>query len=166
MDLGELNRLPAPEAEAELLACCASPGWASRVAAGRPYQDEGDLLEAAEEAWWAQVPAEWRAAFAAHPRIGERATGEGRAARWSQREQSGTAGTPDEVMAALAECNRRYEEAFGHVFVVFASGRSAADMLELCRERLDNDPTEELAVAAVEQAKITALRLRRLLGIG
>ena len=166
MDLDRLNAMSADEAEATLLDCCASPGWAAAVAAGRPYQGVDALLAAAEDAWWSQPPDEWLQAFAAHPRIGERREGADRHSRWSRAEQSGATGAEQEVRDALARCNAEYEERFGHVYLVFATGKSAAEMLALCRERLDNDPAEELRVAAGEQAKITALRLRRLLGIG
>ena len=164
MDLDDLNALPADEAEAALLDCCASPGWAGEVAAGRPYDDIDALVMAAEDAWWAQPPTEWLQAFAAHPRIGERREGDDRHSRWSRTEQSSTADAGRATLDALAECNAAYEDRFGRVYLVFASGKTADQMLALCRERLDNDPTDELIVAAGEQAKITALRLRRLVG--
>jgi OHCU decarboxylase len=166
VDLDRLNALPAGEAEAALIECCASPAWAAEVAAARPYGSIDRLLMSAEDAWWAQPPAEWLRAFAAHPRIGERREGDDRHSRWSRTEQSGAVDAEPATLDALAECNAAYEERFGRVYLVFATGKSAREMLDLCRERLDNDPTDELIVAAGEQAKITALRLRRLLGIG
>ena len=103
---------------------------------------------------WAELgPADWLEAFAGHPRIGERA--EGRAAA----EQAGVAAAPAALLAALRDANRDYEERFGHIFLVCATGKSAAEMLELLRERLGGEPAEELAIAAEEQRKITRLRL-------
>jgi 2-oxo-4-hydroxy-4-carboxy-5-ureidoimidazoline decarboxylase len=166
VDLDGLNALPAAEAEAALLECCASPGWAAEVAAGRPYGSVERLLMSAEDAWWAQHPDEWLQAFAAHPRIGERREGDDRHSAWSRTEQSGAVGAGQATLDALAACNATYEERFGRVYLVFASGKTADEMLALCRERLGNDPTDELIVAAGEQARITALRLRRLVGIG
>ena len=166
MDLDELNALPAEAAEAALLDCCASPAWAADVAAARPYDDVETLLMTADDVWWAQPPEEWLQAFAAHPRIGERREGDDHHSRWSRTEQSGAADARRAVLDALAECNGAYEERFGRVYLVFATGKSAEEMLALCNERLDNDPTDELIVAAGEQARITALRLRRLVGIG
>jgi 2-oxo-4-hydroxy-4-carboxy-5-ureidoimidazoline decarboxylase len=65
----------------------------------------------------------------------------------------------DAVLEALADGNRRYEERFGYIFIVCASGRTAAEMLAMLTARLGNDPTREIEIAAAEQAKITALRL-------
>ncbi|HSR24555.1 MAG TPA: 2-oxo-4-hydroxy-4-carboxy-5-ureidoimidazoline decarboxylase, partial [Candidatus Eisenbacteria bacterium] len=128
------------------------------LAAGRPDPTRQALLEAAEHAWWALDERDWTEAFAAHPRIGEP---DGAAAR---REQQAVATAPAETLAALAEGNRRYERRFGHVYLVFASGRSAGELLDVLQERLRNDPATELRVAAGEQARITRLRLERLLG--
>ena len=100
-------------------------------------------------------------ALAAHPRIGERAPGPDREAAWSRREQSGVDGAGDETRAALVAANQAYEERFGHVFLVFATGRSAADMLAAAQERLGNDEEAERRVVGEELAKIAALRLER-----
>jgi beta-ureidopropionase / N-carbamoyl-L-amino-acid hydrolase len=156
--LRRLDDLSAEDAEAALLACCGSRRWAAAVAAGRPYASPAALCEAAERAWWALAPDDWLEAFAVHPRIGERETADVAA----RREQAGVAGAPAGTLAALAEGNRRYEERFGHVFLVFASGRSADELLAELRRRLDADPETELRTAAGEQAKITRLRLERL----
>lgn len=165
-----LGCLPPAEATRELLACCGSREWARRMEERRPFADPADLAEAAESVWRALAPGDWREAFAAHPRIGERAEppagGQGseeRTARWSAAEQAGAGGAPGEVLAALAEANRAYEDRFGRTYVVCATGRSAAEMLALCRQRLANDPETELRVAADEQLQITRLRLDKLL---
>lgn len=132
----------------------------------RPYRDTADLLETADRVWWALTPADWREAFAAHPRIGEKQQdGEDRSRRWSTEEQSGAAGARAAVLAELTEANRLYEERFGHIFIVCATGKSAGEMLALLRARLDNDPNDpetELRTAAEEQRKITRLRLEKL----
>jgi N-carbamoyl-L-amino-acid hydrolase len=154
-----LNDLAPEEAERELLACCASRRWAAALRAGRPHPTARALLAAAGREWWALSAPDWREAFAAHPRIGERAAADATA----RDEQRGVAGAPPETLAALAEGNRRYEERFGHVFLVRAAGRDAGEMLALLDRRLDSDPETELRVAAGEQAQITRLRLERLL---
>lgn len=156
--LERLNRLPREEAERELLACCGSRRWAAALAASRPHPTRQALLDAAERAWWALDEPDWSEAFAAHPRIGEP---EGATAR---REQAGVATAASATLAALEEGNRRYERRFGRVFLVFASGRRADELLRVLEERLRNDPETELRVAAGEQARITRLRLERLLG--
>ncbi|GAT64904.1 OHCU decarboxylase [Planomonospora sphaerica] len=162
--LADFNALGAAEAEAGLLACCASPVFARAVAAGRPYRDLAGLTAAAGAAVrgldWPQV----LRALAAHPRIGERAAGTGRGSAWSRREQSGTAGAGREVLDALAEGNRRYEERFGHVYLVCATGLSAAELLERLRGRLARDEETERRTVRAELEKITLLRLAGLLG--
>jgi allantoicase len=178
---GWLDALPARQAEAELLACCGSRAWAARVAAARPFADADAVAAAADQAWARLGPEDWLEAFAAHPRIGERpaaapaervpaapAASGGRpaaapaASTWSAREQAGVAGADPATLAELAAGNREYEEHFGHVFLVCATGRSASELLAALRERLGNDPATELRVAAEEQRKITRLRLEKL----
>jgi OHCU decarboxylase len=161
MDLAELNTLPAATARAELEACCASTAWVEEMLARRPFHDLSALLTAAEQVWWDLTPTDWYEAFAAHPRIGERPAGGDRSSRWSRAEQAGI-GEDDAAATELAECNREYEERFGHVFLIFATGRSATDILDECRRRLRNDPLREATEAAAEHARITNLRLRRL----
>lgn len=156
------NGLSAAEAERALLPCCASSAWAAEVAAGRPYASLEALAEAAERAWWGLPPAAWEEAFAAHPRIGEREA----AGAVERQEQAGVAGAAPATLAALAAGNRLYEARFGRVYLVQATGKSADEMLDLLQARLDNDPETELSVAAGEQAKITRLRLQRLLDSG
>ena len=143
------------DAQRELLSACGSREWARRMAAARPFASRERLLDTAERTWLDLGAEDWREAFGAHPRIGERATGV------AAREQSGTRDASAEVLRSLADANREYEERFGRVFLVCATGKSAKEMLDLCRLRLHNDPREELAVAADEQRKITRLRLEK-----
>lgn len=166
MDLAAFDALPADDAEAELLACCGSRRWAAAVAAGRPYRDLDDLQRAADGAWWSLEEADWHEAFAAHPRIGERPRGDGAHARWSTAEQSAAGRAEAAVQDEIARGNRAYEERFGHVFLIAAHGRTGEDILAELRRRLDGTPEEELRTAAEEQAKITRLRLARLVGQG
>lgn len=155
-DLAWLNALPGGEAVEVLLGCCAAPGWARRVAAGRPYASVADLLAAADAAWAAREPGDLSAAMAGHPRIGER-----RLAGWSQQEQSGIG--PDVAAArALREANAAYEDRFGHVFLICATGRGPVEILAELHRRMHNDPGAERDTAAAEIGKINALRLRKL----
>lgn len=153
-----LNRLSEEEAREVLLRCCGSERWAATMASARPFRSDEAVLREADRAWWSLGEEEWHEAFAAHPRIGERALRE----RWSAQEQAGVEGAPDSVLDALAEGNRAYEARFGWIFLISASGMSAAEMLAALRDRLSNDPAEELRVAAREQAEITRVRLRKL----
>jgi allantoicase len=154
-----LNALPAGQARSELLSCCGSTAWAAKMAASRPFTDASALADTADEVWDALDPDDWLEAFAAHPRIGDRAVG----GSWSSAEQAGVGGADPGVLAALAEGNLAYERRFGHVFLISASGRKADELLAALHERMGNDPEGELRVAAAEQRKITRLRLEKLL---
>lgn len=164
--LARLNALPAEEAEREFLACCGSPAWARRMAAARPFADAEALMERADAAWWDLDESDWRAAFRAHPRIGEtkaQAGQTGRAQAWSSGEQAGMRSAADATRAALAEGNAAYEARFGYIYIVCATGRTADGMLALLRSRLRNDAETEIRVAAEEQRRITRIRLEKLL---
>ena len=149
----------------DLLACCASERWAAAMIDERPFVTPDDMLTAASDIWWTLEEEDWLQAFAAHPRIGEQSPGNDRHSTWSRTEQAATTSATDDVREALAMCNRDYETTFGHVYLVFASGRTADELLTECRERLTNDPEEELLKAAEEQMRITEARLKKLLEI-
>ncbi len=155
--------LPEPAVVSRLLACCGSRAWASKVARARPFLGPTELFAAAEDAFDQLDRDDWLEAFAAHPRIGERAAGQSRSSRWSEQEQAGATDAPAEILEELAQANRLYEDRFDHIFLVCASGKSAFEMLNLLSERLNNDPDTELGIAAGEQRKITRLRLEKML---
>lgn len=162
-----LDALPREEAAEALRRCCASERWVDRMLELRPFGDDERLFAEAERVWGELEPEDWREAFEAHPRIGEREPSGGEpddptASEWSREEQSGVEGSAAPTRRALEEGNRRYEERFGHVFLIFASGRSGEEMLAELRHRLGNAPDEELRIAAGEQAKITRHRLEKL----
>jgi 2-oxo-4-hydroxy-4-carboxy-5-ureidoimidazoline decarboxylase len=134
--------------------------------AGRPYATTEALHAAAERVWATVAPADVLEAFAHHPRIGA-SVDELRArfaatSAWAGTEQGRVREAPGAVLEALRAANADYERRFGHIFIVCASGKSAAEMLDLLRARLANQPADELAIAAAEQAKITHLRLDKL----
>jgi OHCU decarboxylase len=156
--LVRFNALSREEAEAELRRCGGSGQWARAMAAARPLATRDAAWEAAERAWRGLDREGWVEAFRSHPRIGDRTvTGQ------EADEQAGATSASERVLDALAQGNRAYEERFGHIYIVCASGRSAEEMLFLLEERLANDPDTELAVAAAEHRKITRLRLEKLL---
>lgn len=158
------NRLSAADAERELVACCGSRTWARGIVARRPFVDEAALLQASDEIWLALRPADWMEAFRSHPRIGESGaeqTSGDRSRAWSAQEQSAVAGGADAVKLALAEANRDYEQRFGHIFIVCATGQSGGQILEILRQRLHNDASTELREAAEQQRQITRIRLQR-----
>ncbi|MBD0320570.1 MAG: 2-oxo-4-hydroxy-4-carboxy-5-ureidoimidazoline decarboxylase [Gemmatimonadetes bacterium] len=164
--LDRLNALPADDAERELLTCCGSREWARRMAAERPFATPDALLGRADSVWWALGEDDWLEAFRSHPRIGEKKAEAGQTSReqaWSAGEQAGMLTAAGATQRALAEGNREYDERFGFIYIVCATGKSADEMLALLRRRLANDRTTELRAAAGEQAKITRIRLQKLL---
>lgn len=162
MRLDELNTLTEDEAFVEFLRCCGSRRWARRMTEERPFGSDGAAAGAADRIWAALEPADWIEAFAAHPRIGGGGAARGNEG-WSFEEQSAVARVGDALKRRLAEANRQYEARFGHVFIVSATGKSAHQMLAILGRRLQDDPSDELRIAAEEQRKITSIRLTKLL---
>jgi len=158
-----VDDVPADEARERLRVCCGSSRWVERMMGRRPFGSRHALLAAARDEWFGLAPADWLEAFSHHPKIGDR---ESLTRRFSDTrhlaasEQAGVEGAPDDVLTALAAENRNYESRFGYIFIVCATGLTAVQMLSMLRARLLNDPASELRLAAEEQAKITALRLR------
>lgn len=169
ISVAELDVMPAPRA-AELLAeCCGSARWVSAMVARRPFGSRHAVDKAADEIWQALEASDWLEAFACHPRIGERSSTRPQSERgsaWAAGEQSGVERAHPDVRHALAAANREYEERFGHIYIVCATGKTAEEILALVRARLQNTPAAELRVAAEEQRKITRIRLDKLLDKG
>ena len=164
--LDRLNAWSAEEAYAAMLRCCGSTRWARAMVAKRPFTSIGALMSSADSIWASLDRADWLEAFSAHPRIGSRKDVDAKAKStkaWSEQEQSGASSADEATKRALAEANADYEAKFGRVYLVCATGKSAEEMLDLCRARLGNDAETELRVAAEEQRKITRLRLEKLL---
>ena len=141
---------------------CGSTRWTERMIARRPFGSREALLSAARVEWDGLSVDDWREAFSHHPKIGDREKLRQRFPAThdlSSREQAGVNSASDAVLDALAEGNRRYEDRFGYIFIVCASGLSANELLAKLTDRLRNDPDREILIAAAEQAKITALRL-------
>jgi 2-oxo-4-hydroxy-4-carboxy-5-ureidoimidazoline decarboxylase len=164
--LERLNTEPAEAAQAELLRCCGCRKWANAVVARRPFEDPAALLHAADDVWAQTSEPEWREAMTHHPRIGDVSRLREKfaaTATWSSQEQKGVGGASEETLHALAEGNRAYEARHGFIFLVCASGKSADEMLALLQSRMNNPSADELRIAAGEQAKITRIRLEKLL---
>jgi OHCU decarboxylase len=161
-----LNSLSTIDATAEFLKCCGCENWARAMTDARPFGDQDTLFQKADSVWWSLTDQDWLEAFRAHPKIGEqKAAGfqSEQARNWSKQEQSAVEQTAVETRAALARGNQEYEERFGFIFIVCATGKSSEEMLVILNERLQNDPQTELRAAAEEQRKITRLRLEKLL---
>jgi OHCU decarboxylase len=124
--------------------------------ARRPFASEESLIADANEAWDETGPDDWHEAFSHHPKIGDKVSGKEAA------EQAGAQSAAKSVKEELADINREYEKKFGHIYIVCASGKSAEEMLQIAQERMHNNPSTELRIAAEEQRKIMELRLRKL----
>lgn len=149
-----------------LLDCCGSKEWVKKMLERRPFGDAGELFRAADEIWERLKRKDWLEAFRHHPRIGEMKAAHKqskKAGAWSAKEQAGVAAAPGDTKAALAAANRRYQTAFGFIYIVCASGKTPEEILKNLEQRLGNDRETELRVAAGEQRKITRMRLEKLI---
>lgn len=149
--------------EESLRACCAADAWVARLQAARPVVSPKALLDLSDDIVLSLDDAALDQALAAHPRIGERRLGSTTEDRWSRTEQAGALAAAADLASRLVEGNRRYEERFGHVFLIRAAGRTAAEMLAALEDRLGNDPATERQVVRRELAEIVRLRLLEVL---
>jgi 2-oxo-4-hydroxy-4-carboxy-5-ureidoimidazoline decarboxylase len=164
--LRQFNELPAAAAREALLACCAAPSWADRMLTGRPYCSAQDAIRQSDTIVTSLTIADLAQALDAHPRIGEKRAAEhaaGQSARWSRQEQAAASTASARTAAELAAGNLEYEQRFGHIYLVCASGRSGEELLAILRSRLGNDDQAEWRVVRSELGKINEIRLRRLL---
>jgi 2-oxo-4-hydroxy-4-carboxy-5-ureidoimidazoline decarboxylase len=162
--LSRWNSLDSAAAAREALPCCGSQAWAAALADRRPIADEASLIAASENIWRDLPEQAWQEAFNSHPRIGQRhaqghATEE--SLRWSAQEQRTTLSEDEAARLALEEANRRYEQKFGRIFIVCATGKTSAEMLAILEARMKNDAATELREAAEQQRQITETRLHR-----
>jgi 2-oxo-4-hydroxy-4-carboxy-5-ureidoimidazoline decarboxylase len=165
--LARWQTLPPDEAATEILSCCGSHAWAARLVAMRPFRDQQGLFAAADHCWQNLPEADWLEAFRSHPRIGERHAEKkttAASAAWSRSEQSQMNDADAAILLRMREGHREYEERFGRIFIVCASGKQPAEMLRILEHRLTNDPAQELLESAAQQQQIMQLRLRKWLG--
>jgi 2-oxo-4-hydroxy-4-carboxy-5-ureidoimidazoline decarboxylase len=162
--LARWNSLDAESATREILPCCGSQAWAAALTAKRPLADEAALITASNAIWFSLPEGAWQEAFGSHPRIGQKhaqthATEE--SLRWSAQEQRATLSEDASAKLILEEANRRYEQRFGRIFIVCASGKSTSEILNILEVRMNNDPQTELLETVEQQRQITQLRLHR-----
>jgi OHCU decarboxylase len=165
-NLAWLNSLPVAEAESVFRDCCGSREWSRRMTECRPFPMLDTLFDTAESIWFSLPKRDWLEAFSAHPKIGEKkaaANQQAKSVEWSSSEQSRVESADGSVRNELADANRLYEDKFGFIFIVCATGKSADEMLAICRARLGNSVDTEMRIAGEEQQKITEIRLKKLL---
>jgi 2-oxo-4-hydroxy-4-carboxy-5-ureidoimidazoline decarboxylase len=164
--LEDWNRLEQPDATQTILPCNGSVAWAIGMVNARSFETPEDCFAASDKIWLGLTKDDWKQAFDSHPRIGEhkaKAATE-QSLKWSAGEQS-AAGIDAKIQEELAAANKEYEQKFGRIFIVCATGKTAAEMLAILKSRLANDPATELNEAAEQQRQITQLRLRKWLNI-
>jgi 2-oxo-4-hydroxy-4-carboxy-5-ureidoimidazoline decarboxylase len=161
-----LNAASEAVAREALVRCCGSTRWVARMLSARPYESTRQLLSLAAAVWNDLDSDDHLEAFAHHPQISadpEELTRKfGDTASWASQEQAGATLADSATLTALRDDNLAYAAHFGFIFIVCATGKSAAEMLALLQARLPNDRATELRIAAAEQAKITKLRLEKL----
>jgi 2-oxo-4-hydroxy-4-carboxy-5-ureidoimidazoline decarboxylase len=145
-----------------LRSCLGVERFVAEVAAGAPYATSGDLLATADRVAASLTPDEVDAALAHHPRIGERAHGDGQSQRFSRGEQAAAEVSDADLADAIAAGNAAYEARFDRVFLIRAAGRSRAEILAELTRRLELDEATEAATVASELHDITMLRLQSL----
>lgn len=167
MTLQEFNNLNQEEANQALFTCCGSIKWVKTLMTHYPFKSEVDLVEHATRIWYDDCSeSDWKASFLHHPKIGDLKSLANKFAATKNlagEEQAGVETATIEIIEALAQANEAYETKNGFVFIVCATGKSAAAMLRLLQDRLSNQPAEEIHIAMGEQAKITMIRLKKLM---
>lgn len=163
MRLQQFNQLPAPEAARLLRPCVDIARWIDAVIAARPFDSVAAALAFGQQAALDWQPEEVAVALAAHPRIGERANGQGQAAQFSRREQAAVNSRDAELAQALLDGNLRYETRFGQIFLIRAAGRDGQTILRELERRLQNSPEQEQQETAEQLREIVSLRFKELL---
>jgi OHCU decarboxylase len=144
-----------------MMACCGAHRWAAAMIAHRPAESVAELSELADRVWSTMEETDWLEAFRCHPRIGNRKSvgGGTKSEAWSSKEQCAVEDAEERVLAELAEENAAYEKRYGFTFIVYATGKSAAEMLAILKRRLNSDRMTELREAAEQQRRIMQIRL-------
>ncbi|MCB4798191.1 2-oxo-4-hydroxy-4-carboxy-5-ureidoimidazoline decarboxylase [Neotamlana laminarinivorans] len=165
--LNELNNLPKKDAFEALERCCVAKNWINKVIENRPFFNEEALINTASNIWFNQCNKnDYLEAFTGHPKIGDVNSLKEKFAhtsKWAENEQAKVEEANINTIEALAKANEDYEQKFGYIFIVSASGKSAEEMLTIINTRLHNTIEDEIYVAMNEQHKITVIRLVKLL---
>jgi len=160
MTLSDFNNLDKDITAKELFCCCGSQKWVSLLMKKFPFGSQESLVESATTIWYNECDSkDWLESFTHHPRIGDKKS---LTEKFAGKEQAGVASATEEIIDALAKANKEYENKFGFIFIVCATGRSAGEMLRLLNDRLKNDHVSELNIAMNEQHKITLIRFKKL----
>ena len=165
MNLEEFNRQSPEKVRKDLFKCCGSTAWADKLMENFPFKTLEDIKITSDRCWFNSTKNDWLEAFSHHPKIGDKTEIESKhvdTAEWASEEQSAVINADQNILNELIEANKHYENKFGFIFIVCATGKSAGEMLEILRERLNNEQEKELHIAINEQNKITHLRIDKL----
>lgn len=165
MNIAEFNRLDDRELRATLERCCGASRWLVGMMALKPFESFESVQQQAEKVWQSLDETDWLEAFRHHPKIGDVNALRKKfasTAKWAAGEQGGASQSSDEILEELRQVNNEYEKKYDFIFIVCATGKSGAQMLEILKVRMKNDRPTELKNAAAEQLKITKLRLEKL----
>ena len=166
MKLEKINSLDTDKAKAELFKCCGCTNWVNQIMEYFPFDSVEKLKTDSDSIWFTCTEEDWKEAFSHHPKIGEKKIDDTKFSEtknWAEDEQSGVKQATSEVLTELIEANQEYESKYGFIFIVCATGKSAQQMLDLIKARMNNSISNELSIAAIEQNKITHLRIDKLL---
>lgn len=164
-DVVAINAWDEKRLQEEFFKCSGSQVWTKEMISARPFKSAVDLAAKSRAAWEKLSRQDWLDAFKIHPRIGDLDSLRKKyadTARWASSEQSGVNAASEQIIQGLADGNKRYEDKFGYIFIVCATGKSAAEMLSILLKRLENSPEAEFAIACGEQKKITDIRIGKL----
>lgn len=162
MTIAEFDRLPDRKKKELLFNCCGSTAWAKGMLEVFPVNDLVDLLEYAEEKWYDCNSADWLEAFKYHSKTDDEHAPVNFNDQITIKEAAGAKKGKKSVLAELEQARKEYKATFGYVFIAYITGKTAASLLKMLKERLQNDPEDELSVTAAEQFKITRQRIKRL----
>lgn len=166
LTLSQFNSLSQTEAVETLTHCCGSSRWVTKMESLRPFENIKSLLKLSLKVWNELSESDWQEAFSHHPKIGDLESLKKKFSttrEWAEQEQKGSAEASMAVLRALALGNQTYENRFGYIFIVCATGKKAEEMLAILESRLNNSSEIEIKIAAGEQAKITQIRLEKLI---
>jgi 2-oxo-4-hydroxy-4-carboxy-5-ureidoimidazoline decarboxylase len=150
----------------EFFRCCASSSWATAMVKSRPFSNVDELYSKANRIWISLQKDDWLEAFKGHSKIGDLKSLKRKFSNtqnWSSQEQAGVTDSSDEILIQLRDLNLEYEKKYGYIFIVCATGKTASEMLNILKERIQNIAETEIEMACIEQAKITRLRLEKML---
>jgi 2-oxo-4-hydroxy-4-carboxy-5-ureidoimidazoline decarboxylase len=166
MKISALNKLAPEAAELEFMQCCTANTWVDRMVAAMPFNHVEALKEQANISWQGLTEADYLQAFEGHPKIGDvsslrekyRST-----EKIAAGEQSGVNTATEKTLTQLKQLNDDYQEKFGFIFIVCATGKTASQMLEILSQRIINERSEEIINAAEEQRKILQIRIEKMI---